>query len=342
MVRRHRLLGVLPLALTLMLGACAPAPQSPAPTTSASTAPSTQTVASVVLGKAFLDAPLNGATVKILDPSGAVLQETANATDPNGFFAVSLPSSQLKDFRVEVSGGTRGDAPSTVVLKADVRNFNPLIDRIYVNAATTLVAAKLDLAPQASLSDTQAAVAHFLKLPDGISVGMGLDNPTLKAFSQQRFMTVAEGQGGFSALISELAGQVSADSTTTYDFSHLLLGDSGNILGSIAVEIGKGALGEIGGSLMGSALSALGLGGDDGSAERQQQLLEQFAAQRQLTLVLAHQMETRMGDLQKNITEVKDSIAALQANMNQQFGLAAYNDKVNVLYTPLGSIDALY
>lgn len=323
----------LPIALSLALAACAPAPQStgtPDTTPAATPAPTS----SFVLGKAFLDEPLVGATLRVRGLDGQLIHEASEATNAEGYFTLSAPTTLPRDFRVEVSGGTRGGVASDLVLKADVRGYNPVTDRVYVNAATTLVASKLDQTPSASLVETQAAVARFLKLPEDLSLGADLDNAQLRAFNHGKFMEVAAAQGGFAALIASMTGQISATSTTDHDFSIVLLD---GIATSIALEIGKGALGKIGGTAMGWALESY-FGIDDGAAERHKEVLKEFAGVRsQLT-----QMSNQIVELQSSVDAIKASIAALEKQMNKQFGLAAYNSKLDTMIGPVSTIDTLF
>lgn len=334
--RRHavRLFGIVPLALSLMLGACAPPPQTPAvqDQTPGNTNPTPAPVPAQLLGKAFLDAPIAGATLKVIGTSGQVIHEAANATDANGFFALSFSDAWPRDFRVEISGGTRNELASTHVLKADVRNFNPLVDRVYLNAATTLVAAKLDMTPSASLAETQLAVAKYLKLPEGVSLGVDLDNPQFNAFHHGKFMTQAN-TDGFTALIMTMVWEMAGGETTSHDFSNPMLQVGGAIAKTIAVELGKGALGKIGGSAMGWALDSIF--GSSSTPDRTDEVLAELTAQR----ALIYRLDNKIVELQSSVNEIKSSIAALEVSMNKQFGLAAYNSKVDSLFSSISAID---
>jgi hypothetical protein len=322
-----------------MLGACAPPPQSPAaldPTPESSPTPAP--LPSVLLGKAFLDKPIAGATLSIHDVSGQLLQETANATDANGYFALPFPDSLPRDFRVQISGGTRNGSASTLVLKTDIRNFNPLVDRVYLNAATTLAAAKLDMNPAASLAETQAAVAKYLKLPASVSLGVDLDNPQLNAFSHVKFMQEADAAGGFVPLIQTMTWDLAGGVETSYDFSNPNLQVAGAIAKTVALELGKGALGKVGGSMMGWALNSIFGSGDDGSAQRHEEVMAEFTAQR----ALLYRLDNKIVELQGSVNALNESIAALEISMNKQFGLAAYNTKVDALLTTIGTINGLF
>ena len=330
-------LAVVPLALSLMLTACAPPPQSAGTQDQTPSGSTPSPTVSMLLGKAFLEEPITEATLRIYDVSGQLLHEAAKATDKQGYFAIPAPSSLPKDFRVEIVGGTRGGAASDLTLKTDVRNFNPIVDRLYVNAATTLVAAKLDLTPSASLAETQAAVARFLKLPEGFSLGVGLDNPKLKTFDHGTFMTVAGGKGGFSALIASMAPQITGNAITDEDFSVFRLESGAAIAKAIGMELGKGALGKVGGSMMGWALGSL-FGSDDGSGARHDEILNEFNDVKNKL----NQLSDQMVELQGEINAVKAAIAALGVEMEKQFGLTAYNTKVDALLGSIGTIDALF
>ncbi|MNX17446.1 hypothetical protein D3C86_473270 [compost metagenome] len=336
--RAISLIGVFPLALSLMLGACAPPPQSPAvqDQKSGNESPATTPVPSQLLGKAFLDEPIAGATLKVVGVSGQVIHEAANATDANGYFSIPFSDAWPRDFRVEISGGTRGGNASPLVLKADVRSFSPLVDRVYLNAATTLVAAKLDMTPSASLAETQLAVASYLKLPESVSLGVDLDNPQLNAFHHGKFMTQAESEGGFTVMIMTMAWDMAGGTTTPHDFTNPMLQAGGEIAKTIAIELGKGALGKIGGSAMGWALNSIF--GSGGGSDRTDEVLNELAAQR----AMLYRLDNKIVELQSSVNAIKASIAALEVSMNKQFGLAAYNTKVDALLTSIGTIDGLF
>ena len=338
--RAQNLLGIFPLALSLMLGACAPPPQSPAvqDQKSGDESPATTPVPSQLLGKAFLDAPIAGATLKVVGVSGQLLHEAANATDAKGYFSLPFSDAWPRDFRVEISGGTRGGNASTLVLKADMRNFNPLVDRVYLNAATTLVAAKLDMTPSASLAETQLAVANYLMLPESVSLGIDLDNPQFNAFHHGKFMTQADSEGGFTPMIMSMVWDMTGATTTSHDFSNPVLQAGGEIAKTIAIELGKGALGKIGGSAMGWALDSIFGSSGGGTPDRTDEVLAELTTQR----AVLYRLDNKIVELQGSVNAIKASVASLEVSMNKQFGLAAYNSKVDAMLTSIGTIDGLF
>jgi hypothetical protein len=213
-----------------------------------------------------------------------------------------------------------------------------LVDRLYLNAVTTLAAAKQDLNPAAPLAETQAAVARYLKLPEGVSLGVDLDNPQLNAFSHVKFMQEADAAGGFVPLIQTMTWDLAGGVTTSYDFSNPSLQIAGAIAKTVALELGKGALGKVGGSMMGWALDSIFGSGDDGSAQRHEAVMAEFTAQR----ALLYRLDNKIIELQGSVNTLNASIAALEVSMNKQFGLAAYNTKVDALLAPIGTINGLF
>ena len=114
---------------------------------------------------AFTDHPLAGADVAVFSKDGRLLFEKANATNVRGIYPVKLMSLP-KDFGVVVAWDPNGQAnPSNlfnlgeVVLSADVRNYNPATDVVYVNPVTTMVTGVLLRRPDFSLQQVQARTA---------------------------------------------------------------------------------------------------------------------------------------------------------------------------------------
>jgi hypothetical protein len=61
-----------------------------------------------------------------------------------------------------------------VVLSADVRNYNPVKDVVYVNPVTTMVMGVLLRRPEFSLQQAEARVRRFLAMPANASLGAAL------------------------------------------------------------------------------------------------------------------------------------------------------------------------
>src|ERR1700756_5866292 len=129
---------------------------------------------------AFTDHPLAGADVAVFSKDGRLLFEKANATNVRGIYPVKL-NPVPKDFRVVVAWDPNGQAnPSNlfnlgeVVLSADVRNYNPIRDIVYVNPVTTMVTGVLLHRPDFSLQRAQARVRRFLAMPANASLGAAL------------------------------------------------------------------------------------------------------------------------------------------------------------------------
>src|SRR6056297_931997 len=75
-----------------------------------------------LLGKALINAPIVGGTVRVYDLENHLLQEVTNETYTSGTFCLffeNIPS----DFRVEVTGGTYNGLPFTGHLFAEIRGL---------------------------------------------------------------------------------------------------------------------------------------------------------------------------------------------------------------------------
>ena len=90
-----------------------------------------------------------------------------------------------------------------MVLSADVRNYNPVRDVVYVNPVTTMVTGLLLRRPDFSLQQAQARVRRILAMPANASLGAALrETPRFHSahFWKPDFLIQANEHGGSSTL----------------------------------------------------------------------------------------------------------------------------------------------
>jgi hypothetical protein len=161
-----------------------------------------------VLGQAFLEHPLSGASVSLYALNGRLLPAAGRydvRTSPDGFFTVH-PRRLPRNFRVAVSGGRDGRALSKAHLQALVVNYNGAID-IGVDAATTLQSVYHNQHPRVPLRLVSQRVLAFLGLPAGYDIGVQLVTVS-NAFDQAEFMGRARKAGGFDVYVAKLAERI--------------------------------------------------------------------------------------------------------------------------------------
>ncbi len=306
-----------------------------------------------VMGRVFLDAPVAGATVAVKDSAGNLLIESKNATDQEGFYTVTLPG-ESKDFTVEVTGGRSGTNAFSGVLKADIENFSPDSSIVYLNAATTL-ASVYRTSTRVNKAEADMAVKKLLNLPGTVDLGVDIVNPALTAFSHQKFMQVAQEQGGFNSLINQLVNILKQpEPQSPYVFSTLLLqggfNSFFNSLKDVVVEVGKSALtdtksssntdiaiAKMGFELAGSAITAITstAGQSDSRAE---EILEKLDIQN----AKLNRISSQIINLETSVNKVSSDIEKLGKEIATQFGLSDYNTTVNGMNRSVSAINTLY
>ncbi len=236
-----------------------------------------------------------GATVRVYDASGNMTPSSSNAV--TGAVAVSVPQSvtgtftvrvpqSVTAFRVEATGGTSGGAPFVGTMMAEVRNYVPGVNMVYLHPATTLVAALMRRRPDLSWQEAQSAVKRFLQIPDAIDIPAGLRSSNNPYFDHTIFLNQAAANGGFDQFVAALVQEIEANPNATHPFltspsGHLtmLQGSMTDILAWSGQQFASGALNYAGSNAMSYVLSKFGLDmGGDPLAEVKQKL-DQISSQ---------------------------------------------------------------
>ena len=122
-----------------------------------------------VLGKALINAPIVGGTVRVYDLEHHLLQEVTNETYTSGTFCLyfeNIPS----DFRVEVTGGTFNGLPFTGHLYAEIRDLDPKLHSIIVSPFSTLVSKYIQNKPGTEYAEALNLVKSFLMIEDYVRI----------------------------------------------------------------------------------------------------------------------------------------------------------------------------
>jgi hypothetical protein len=177
---------------------------------------------------AFTDNPLAGADVAVFGGDGQLLFERTNATNVRGIYPVKLMPVP-KDFRVVVVGVNPNASHrfnlGLVVLSADVHNYNPERDVVYVNPVTTMVTGVKLRHPEFSLQQAEARVRQFLGMPANASLGAALrETPFFQSayFSESDFLNQANEHGGILYYIADLLNQMLDNPRVVHRFPSLL------------------------------------------------------------------------------------------------------------------------
>ncbi len=272
-------------------------------------------LAAPVRGKAFVVDPLTDATVRVTDSSGRVLQESPHATDETGRYRLDIADG-ITDFRVEVIDGLHQGKPFEGTLRADVHQFKPQLDLVYVNAATTLEASALD---RRLGTDVKAA----LGVPSGMGLGFDLDSNRQPYFSTSAFLKEANRSGGFDAYVASWKPGL------TFAQPAVVGGVGSSILDSAFESLVKGAAEKVGGEGAGWVMGLLL--GETGESHDMAEIKNELAAQKEMLKNISAQI-TQLG---LALDQAKDQIIASTDK-------ASYDTSSHVLAAPISDIKALY
>jgi hypothetical protein len=274
---------------------------------------------------AFTDQPLAGADVTVLDTDGQLLFAQSDATNDRGIYPAKV-ANLPQNFRVIVSGDLNAQAnpsrfPSLgrVLLSADVRNYNPVNDVVYVNPATTLVTGLLRLHSEMDLSEARAQVRHFLAMPANASLGDALRETGQfhsAYFSESAFLTEANEHGGIIAYTDRLDHEILYRPNAVHPFPFSSTSQNA-IIGGIAKFVGKelasGALSWALGHGMGWVAESAGLITPGATAEQIEQLQQSLDSLQSSVDQLKRQMELATQQILNELTKTQYHVTATQA-----------------------------
>lgn len=269
---------------------------------------------------AFTDHPLAGADVAVFSKDGRLLFEKENATNARGIYPVKL-NPVPKDFRVVVAWDPNGQANSSnlfnlgeVVLSADVRNYNPATDVVYVNPVTTMVTGVLLHRPDFNLQRAQARVRRFLAMPANASLGAALRETQdfhSAYFSESAFLIQANEDGGEVYFEADLVNEMLDNPSATHEFP------STAVITKIAKFVGKslaeGAFEWIAGSGVGWVAESAGLVQPGATAAQVMQLQQSLDSLQSSVDQLSRQLEQATQEILNELTKTQYLIIAQPA-----------------------------
>ncbi len=259
----------------------------------------------------------------VFGTDGQLLFEQANATNARGIYPVKL-TNMPKDFRVVVTWDPNGqenvsNLPTLglVVLSADVRNYNPVKDVVYVNPVTTMVTGVLLRHPEFSLEQAQARVRRFLGMPADASLGAALrETQSFQSayFSESAFLQQANEHGGLVYFMGDLVNQMLANQGAVHRFpSTALQSSSGGIASFIAKNLAAGALTWAEGQGLGWVAQSAGLITPGATAAQIDQLQQSLDSLQSSVDQLSKQMAQATQEILNELTKTQYLIIATQA-----------------------------
>ena len=118
-----------------------------------------------LLGKAIINSPIVGGTVRVYDLENHLLKEVTDETYTSGTFCLFFETI-TSDFRIEVTGGTYNGIPFTGHLYAEVRALDPKLHSIIVSPFSTLVSKYIQNKPGTQYAEAVKLMKSFLMIEE--------------------------------------------------------------------------------------------------------------------------------------------------------------------------------
>src|SRR6056297_3390922 len=194
-----------------------------------------------LLGKAIINSPIVGGTVRVYDLENHLLKEVTDETYTSGTFCLffeTIPS----DFRVEVTGGTYNGLPFTGHLYSEVRDLDPKLHSIIVSPFSTLVSKFIQNKPGTQYAEAVKLMKSFLMIEDYVRI---VDYYEFHEdfFSPGVFETRMNENGGFDLFIECLLRDMEDGLLHSFATTASERGLSSTILKFALSEIGDGLAG---------------------------------------------------------------------------------------------------
>jgi hypothetical protein len=281
-----------------------------------------------LLGKALINGPIVGGTVRVYDLDNHLLKEVSNETYTSGTFTLyfeTVPS----DFRVEITGGTHEGLPFTGHLYAEVRSLDPKLNSIIVSPISTLVSKYIQNKPGTNYAEVVNLLKSFLMIEEYARV-IDFYEFHEDYFSTEEFENQMNENGGFDLFIDCLLA----------DMENGVLHSFGSTVSnrSISSMILKLALKEIGDGLSTWAIGEgadwiLSLITDDNSVDYEQDIKN-----------MESKLNTIIQELEKLSKEVKEAEKRIVSEIRKnrwEADMTAIQDELSLIDTMYGRLDII-
>lgn len=299
---------------------------------------------STLVGTAYADEPLVGATITVYDEDGDKIFEADDATSSKGIFIETVRWPWLKGipdgFKFTATGGTTGGEPFNGTLVRYVEDYEQT-NSYQVNILTTLMASYNERNPSSTGIQAGSAVHEFLEIPLEMNITTVINSPGISKvfFSPQRFLQEANQNGSFNSYVDLLASQMGNGQTHPFKGTQGLSGIALDIFKFIFTNVAKGALSEIGSQVagtfmepvMGWVMGFLGIDQTDYTAQQ----LNAISDKLNQTYAKLVEMDKKLIDISNSLSQISASIAELKNALN------TVNTELQLRMTQLSAYDAL-
>jgi len=304
----------------------------------------TATETSALVGVAYADEPLVGATITVYDDDGDRIFEAENATSNRGIFIEKVTWPWFKDipsgFKITATGGTTNGEPFNGSLVRIVEDY----DQTYsyqINIITTLVAAYGEKNPAMTSMQAGEAVHDFLEIPSELNITTIINSPASSRafFSCQKFLEDADNNGSFNEFVDALASQIGDGQTHPFKGKAPVSGIAMDVFKFVFTNLAKGLLSGIGSKVAGTAMEpvmgwVMGLLGVDQTDYTAQQL-SAISDKLNQTYAKLVDMDKKLIAISNALSEISASIAELKNALN------TVNTELQLRMTQLSAYDAL-
>lgn len=288
-----------------------------------------------IKGSVYVGQAVSASVLSIYDTDGELLFTTKSAaTDEQGSFVLESIMGLPSDFRIVTESGFLAGEAFTGRLSADIRNFRPYSNTIYINAVTSMVSAYLDSNPDASLSQASISVKRFLDIPETMDIGSGAQLSS-KYFNNVQFLREAEENGGIDNFIDMLISEIRT--SDTHPFKEEL--PQGGAATWLAKTLAEGAVSYVGGELMGWGLDKAGIsfGEEDHTAEELAKINDGMAEMKVELTEMSIKLDAISSKLDSIVKQLKDMLKQI----SHKLSLAEYGTRVGQINTLISSVDSI-
>ncbi len=267
------------------------------------------------------EAPVGAGTILLYDGANLVQNEPYQSFY-NGTFAVTLSEAaasalSARVLRVEVA------IDPTTTLMADLGEFHPATQVVFINPVTTITAAYRNLRPATSVAKADGSVAAALAVSSPTATAC----QTVTGFNGPTVLSVSASSGGFNAYVQSVAQQIAEGKTPSLRSTLGLPQDFRDFFLETLSEIFGEALGGFPGT---QPLAGWILGGIF-TAPNEPNELPQIEAQLQAISGQLNQVLAGISQLSAQIDNLEQALAASQALTNYQNDAATAQTWINGL-----------
>jgi hypothetical protein len=288
-----------------------------------------------VNGWVYIGEPVSNALLTVYDMDGKqILKTDTPATNDQGAFLNGVIKNLPANFRMVAEGGSLGGSDFSGRLMADVQDFDPNVDTIYLNGVTTMVSSYLDQNPGATVDEATIVVKRFLEIPESVDVAseMLLSG---QYFNCEQFLREASDNGGINQYIDKLLTELK--NGATHPFQEPLPPEGAGSW--LAETLAEGAVSYVGGELMGWGLSKAGInfGEEDHTAEELAKIQNGMAEMKDEMSKMSVQLDA-INDRLDNITK---QLKEMLKEISHKIELNEYGTRVGQLNNLISSTDSI-